>query len=200
MQTRYTSRLCLRTFDDDDAAAFSAYRSDAEIARYQSWTPPYSLEQARQFIAGMKTAEAGAPGTWYQIAIERRDEPGLIGDCVFHVFDDGQAHHPGFAQAEIGFTLAREHQSKGYAKEALQSLLGYLFDEQCLHRVTATCDADNLRSSLLLQRLGFRQEAHYISNIYFKGAWGSEFAYALLRSEWMTRSPTGNPAHSQHKA
>jgi RimJ/RimL family protein N-acetyltransferase len=35
-----------------------------------------------------------------------------------------------------------------------------------------------------LEAVGFRQEAHFVENIFFKGAWGSEFQYALLASEW----------------
>ena len=29
-----------------------------------------------------------------------------------------------------------------------------------------------------------RREAHLVENIWFKGAWGSEFIYALLDREW----------------
>ncbi len=41
-----------------------------------------------------------------------------------------------------------------------------------------------IASYKLLERLGFRREAHLVENIWFKGAWGSEFHYALLEREW----------------
>ena len=43
----------------------------------------------------------------------------LIGDCAAHVRADDPR------QAEIGFTLAAEHQGQGYATEAVRRLLEY---------------------------------------------------------------------------
>jgi RimJ/RimL family protein N-acetyltransferase len=47
-----TDRLVSRRLfpSDADADALTAYRSDPEIARYQSWTPPYPRERAVGFI------------------------------------------------------------------------------------------------------------------------------------------------------
>jgi RimJ/RimL family protein N-acetyltransferase len=35
-----SERLMLRPFQEADIEPFAAYRSDPEIARYQSWEPP----------------------------------------------------------------------------------------------------------------------------------------------------------------
>ena len=32
-----------------------------------------------------------------------------------------------------------------------------------------------------------RREAHFIQNVWYKGAWGDEFLFAVLRSEWADR-------------
>jgi hypothetical protein len=37
-------------------------------------------------------------------------------------------------------------------------------------------------------KLGFRREAHYRQNIFFKGAWGDEYLYALLKSDYSQAS------------
>jgi aminoglycoside 6'-N-acetyltransferase len=173
-----TKRLILRSFRDSDLNAFSAYRSDPAVAKYQGWDAPYSLEAAAAFIQEMKERQPGTTGEWYQIAVELRDGGALIGDCAFHILArDGQ-------QAEIGFTFAAPHQKKGYATEAVARLLEYLFGDLSMRRVSATCDAENLASARLLERIGMRREAHLIENIWFKGAWGSEYTYALLKKEW----------------
>jgi RimJ/RimL family protein N-acetyltransferase len=173
-----TSRLLLRPFQVSDLAAFAAYRSDPEVARYQSWEAPYSLAQAKIYFAELKQAQPGKPGEWFACAIERQSAPGIIGDCAFQIM----AYDP--LQAQIGYTLAREHWKQGYASEAVRGLLDYLFDEYNLHRITATCDVENIASYRLLERVGLRREAQLIENIWFKGGWGSEYVYALLRSEW----------------
>lgn len=178
-----TKRLKMRAFQDRDIYDFVEYRSDPAIAKYQGWDAPYSMEKAIQFIKEMKATRPGIPGKWYQIAIELKEGEGhLIGDCAFRIFaEDAQ-------QAEIGFTLSRMYQGKGYATEAVTRLVDYLFGELRLHRIHATCDVENLASRKLLEKIGMRQEAHFVENIWFKGKWGSEYVYGLLQHEWMRSS------------
>jgi len=102
-----TARLVLRRFRPEDLDALVAYRSDPETARYQSWEVPYRPSQARQFLQELEAIHPDTPGEWFQFAISLRGADGLIGDCGAHV----QAEDP--RQAEIGFTLAPQHQ--GYA-------------------------------------------------------------------------------------
>lgn len=176
--TIQTERLALREFEPEDAERFSTYRSDPEIARFQSWDAPYSLEQAQRFIEELRGQEPGRPGEWHQIAVILRDTAELIGDCAFCVMaEDPQ-------QAEIGFTLAHRFQGRGYATEAVAALLGHLFQDRRLHRVRAICDVDNRRSIALLERLRFRREGHFVSHVQFKGRWASEYWYGMLRDEW----------------
>ncbi|MFO7537497.1 MAG: GNAT family N-acetyltransferase [Chloroflexota bacterium] len=173
-----SKRLILRPFQDADIEAFSAYRSDPDIARYQSWEPPVTLEQATRFVNDMKHARPGVQGEWYQWAVERKAAAGLIGDCAFQIMA------PDPRQAEIGFTFAPAYQGQGFAAEAVSRLLDYLFGDLNLHRVVAITDAENRAAARLLERLGLRHEGTFVENIWFKGAWGSEFSYALLHREW----------------
>jgi len=171
-------RLILRSLCEADLDAFAAYRSDPETARYQGWEAPYSREQAADLVAEMRRAPVGTPGVWHQVGVERRDPPGIIGDVAFQVWAEDAR------QAWIGFTLAPAYRGQGYATEAVRRLLDYLFYDLRLHRVMATCDVENLASACLLERVGMRREAHLIENIWFKGAWGSEYLYAILEREW----------------
>lgn len=177
-----TPRLIIRPFQESDLEAFCAYRSDPLVAQYQGWNAPYSLEYGKTFIDEMSKATPGAPDQWYQIAIQLKPaapaspDP-LIGDVAFHLKSD-------LRQAYIGFSLARPYQGQGYAHEAVTRLLVYLFDELKLHRVIATVDELNAPSIRLIERLGFRCEAHFIENDWFKGRWSSEFWYAMLEKEW----------------
>ena len=172
-----TGRLVLRRFQESDLEAFLAYRNDPEVARYQSWTS-WSREEGEAFLARQRDLEPGTPGEWTQIALERREAPGLIGDCALKV----QAKDP--RQAEIGFSLAPAWQGHGYGTEAVTALVGHLFGTLGLHRVYAVTDAENAPSAALLERAGMRREGHLIENVWFKGAWGSEYLYAVLEREW----------------
>lgn len=172
-----TARLRARPFTDADAQAFAGYRADPDVARYQSWSD-YTLERARELIAGMQEASPGTPGEWYQIALESVADGQLVGDLALKV----DADEP--REAEVGFTLAPDQQGRGYAAEALTALLDWAFPTLGLHRVVAITDALNTPAAALLERVGFRREAHFVDNVFFKGAWGSEFLFAVLDREW----------------
>jgi RimJ/RimL family protein N-acetyltransferase len=173
-----SERLRIRRFKDSDLASFMAYRNDPEVARYQSWDS-CDEQEAGAFIREMESAPAGVPGEWFQFAIEPKETAVLIGDCALRV----DAHEP--YRAEIGFTLARVHQGKGFASEAVSVLLDYAFDTLGLHRVVAIADCRNAPSVALLERVGMRREGHFLENVWFKGGWADEYLYAVLKDEWL---------------
>ena len=176
------ARLVLRPFQDSDLESFLAYRNDPEVAKYQSWSVPYPREIAIQFVELMKMTNPNNHGEWYQVAVELKSTRELIGDVAFcTLISDEQ-------QALMGYSLASPFWHQGYAFEAVSTLLKYLFQDRGLHRVIAECDVDNIASWKLLEKLGFRREAHLVENVYFKGKYGSEFHYALLAREWQKGS------------
>jgi [ribosomal protein S5]-alanine N-acetyltransferase len=69
----------------------------------------------------------------------------------------------------------------------LSGILSFLFNTQNIYLIVEIVDAENIASINLLRSLGFRQEGHFIENIFFKGKWGSEFQYAMLKREWDTQ-------------
>ena len=175
-----TERLVARPFTLDDAEPFAAYRGDPDVARYQSWDD-YTLDDARELVDSLQGEAPGVPGDWFQIALESRAERTLIGDLALHIDEDEPR------VAEVGFTLSPGEQGKGYATEALTGYVEWLFTTYGLHRVYAITDALNAPAAALLERVGFRREAHLIENVFFKGAWGSEFVFGLLDHEWAER-------------
>src|SRR5437764_9726245 len=171
-----SARLRLRHFQDSDLAQFLGYRNDPIVAKYQSWEGISELE-ARSFIQEQKEIQPDIPGKGFQIAIELKAMGICIGDCYFtiNVLDH--------SQAEIGFTLSREYQGYGYATEAVSCFLNYAFLTFDLHRIIAIADCENTASVALLERLNMRREGHFLQNIWFKGKWGDEYLYAILREE-----------------
>ena len=176
-----SERLILRRFTDSNLAPFLAYRNDPEVARYQAWESCTEREAAAM-IEELESLRPGTPGEWFQFAIALKETNALVGDCALKIEQDGW-------QAEVGFTLSREHQGKGYASEAVSRLLDYAFGDLGLHRVVAITDRENEPSFALLERLGMRREGHFVQNAWFKGRWVSEYLYAVLEDEWLRRTP-----------
>lgn len=176
MTTLHTPRLTLRPLTPDDLPAVVAYRNDPEVARYQGWPLPATLET----VAGLVSATPlGSPG-WVQRAVTLR-EGDLLGDVALNTQGP---------QAEVGVTLARPAQGQGYAHEALHALVTYAFGDLYLHRLHASIDPRNVRVAALLTRVGFRHEGTSLQSYWHRGEWTDDARYGLLASEW-TRGGSG---------
>jgi len=171
-----TERLVLRRFAPDDAEAFSAYRSDAEVARLQSWETPFGLDQARAFIAGLGAAHPDSEGQWFQFAVTLSG--GLIGDIGLHAPDGDPA------SVEIGYTFDPAFAGHGYAGEAVAAIVDYSIDRRGKTEVMAWTDTRNTRSAVLLQRLGFVVDPASRHRNLFKGAWCDEDRYVMTAGAW----------------
>lgn len=145
-----TPRLRLRRLQPGDLEAFAAVRGDAELGRYQGWTP-MDRAAALDFITQMQAAPAFAVGDWLQLAIAERDSDQLIGDL-------GVLRHDA-TTAELGFTLSRAAQGRGLAREAVAGVVELLRERLGLRRVRGVTDARNTASARLMQALGWRQVA-----------------------------------------
>ncbi|MCK6541157.1 GNAT family N-acetyltransferase [bacterium] len=175
-----TTRLKIRHLRLSDLPDFHVYRSNPEVVKYQSFDT-MTMEQAEEFIKDNSARHFGKAGEWVQYGIENKETKKIIGDCAIKLDQSD------IRIAEIGITISHLEQKKGFAKEALIGILSFLFDTQKIHRVVEISDAENRASVNLLKSIGFRQEGHFIENIFFKGKWGSEFQFAMLKREWDDR-------------
>lgn len=175
MTTLSTPRLTIRPFMAADLPALVAYRNDPEVARFQGWPLPSTLEQEQWLISD---AALGAEG-WVQRALTLKNGP-LIGDLGLNTQGE---------QAELGITLGRQAWGQGYAQEALAALLDYAFGTLNLHRIHAGIDPRNESVARLLGRVGFRHEGTHIQSYWHRGEWTDDAVYAVLRREWQAGQP-----------
>lgn len=165
-----TPRLEIRPLTPGDLPTVLAYRNDPEVARYQGWDVPATPAQVASLIGN---PDLGTPG-WSQHGIYTTDGL-LLGDVAVHGEDE---------QAEVGITLSRDGQGRGYATEALRAVVDHLFVARGLHRVHAGIDPRNRAVARLLIRCGFRHEGTELRSYLHRGEWTDNALYAVLRSEW----------------
>jgi RimJ/RimL family protein N-acetyltransferase len=170
-------RLVLRLLQPEDVPAFAGYRSEPEVARYQSWDTSYTTEDAERLVAAQQGVDCGDPGPWVQVAAVDRATGVLCGDCAVRVAIDQPR------TAEVGVTFAPAGQGRGLATEALGAVLTRLFEHHDIHRVYAQADDRNVPVHRLLERLGFRSEARLVEADWFKGERTTLRTYATLRRE-----------------
>jgi aminoglycoside 6'-N-acetyltransferase len=142
------------------------------VARYQTWEAPVSLTVATRAVSGFAGEDPDQPG-WFQHAMELKAGPQLIGDIGVNL-------HANRMQAEIGFTVALGFQRRGLGSEGVSAMLRDLFERRGLHRVSAQCDARNIRCVRLLERVGFQLEGRRPQFTWQKDEWIDVLLFGIL--------------------
>jgi len=83
-----------------------------------------------------------------------------------------------------GVSIFREHWRKGYASDAIKTLLRYYFEELGYVKVNAHVYAFNEGSIALHEHLGFIQEGRIRNMIFTKGRHYDEYIYGLTNKEF----------------
>ena len=175
-----THRLLIRPISLDDKNDVFEYRSDSKTNKYQGWIPQ-TIDEVEEFIGKIST-QIDVPGTWFQFVIIEKETEKIIGDLGIHFLDGDNK------QAEFGCTLSKHSQHKGYAMEALVRVIDYLFKELNKHRIIASIDPGNIKSIHLVERIGFRKEAHFVESLWINGTWVDDVIYALIEKDWEKRN------------
>ncbi len=185
-----TDRLRIERLVADDATTLADYRNDERVARWQSWSTPYSLEQALAVIVAMADDRPGQPGHHVNLAL--RTDGALAGDVYVHVL--AEAPHIG----DVGVTLAPWAQGRGLATEAVTAVVDALFADGDVVKAVAYVDPRNEPSLALFDRLGFRREG-YLSRSFrdADGSFADEVLFGLTADVWRHAVPepvvTTNP-------
>lgn len=173
-----TERLLLRPLRADDIDAHWRMFSHPEVIRYL-YEEPLTREAAVEHLGRRLGIEAPDEGVWLNPAVERDGE--FLGEVGLVV--TSRVHR----QCEVGYVFLPEVGGHGYATEAVARMVDLAFERLDAHRVAGRLDARNDRSAALLERLGFRREAHLRENEWVKGEWTDEAVYAVTEDEWRAR-------------
>ena len=178
-----TARLTVRLMRAADAEALAAYRNDPEVAKHQLWDLPYTLERARAAVTADDVDDFAA-GMHENLAIEL--DGTVIGDVYVGLEETGKS-------AEIGFTIDRRFQGRGYATEAAAAVVERLFDEIGVTRVYGELDPVNVASQRTLEAIGLIYEGVTKLSFLWRGEWTDNMSYAATAEEfaaWRNRPRT----------
>ena len=167
---RFTMRLLVRA----DAEALFPTLSDPDHAQFLIQAPFESVEALGDWLCDPD---------WYGrswSAIDRSTGE-LVGRIV--------AVPSGEGTFEIGYGTVKHRHKQGVAVECVRRLLAYLFEEEGIHRAIAGTDPRNVASNRVLEKLGFRREAHYVESCRTHLGWCDEYYWGLLAREWRAAKP-----------
>jgi|tagenome__1003787_1003787.scaffolds.fasta_scaffold20826357_2 uncharacterized protein (DUF952 family)/L-amino acid N-acyltransferase YncA len=138
-----TTRLVLRAADDGDWPAYRRTLVDPDLRAFLGGA--VGDEEADR-----RRAEVGSKGC---LAIVRNNQ--VVGFCLLGFYRTGDF--------ELSFSLLPEHQGKGYAREAVSTLIEWVWAVfSHLPRVVAVTQQANDRAVRLLQELNWVEVDHFV--------------------------------------
>src|SRR5690606_20703450 len=86
-------------------------------------------------------------------------------------------------RGEIGYMVMPQYQGQGFTSEAVGAIVKYGFEGMKLNSVEGIIDPENSASARVLEKNGFRREAHLRENIFYEGKFLDSVIYSKLASD-----------------
>lgn len=169
-----TERLDLKPPTLADANDFFEIRSNPEFMKYIGRHPMTHISEAEEYIQRILDGFKSKTGLSWKICEKRSDK--LIGYIGFWSID--YTHF----RTEIGYGLHQDYHRKGYLTEALNTLTHFTFNQLGIHSVLADADVKNVATIKLLEKCGFKKEAHFKESFYFDGKFLDSAIYCKVKN------------------
>ncbi len=112
----------------------------------------------------------------HEFMIEKKD-----GTRIRHIGDGRDILHDWI---EIGYDIVPSERKKGYATEAIQIMVDYLFLIKNIPRISICTDARNTAAIRAAEKAGFRKEGIVRKGGFTQGKFVDACLLGLLRDEW----------------
>lgn len=182
--TFLTHRLILKPVALQDLLAVHELHSLPETDRFNTLGIPENTDHTKSIIEDWIRASEAEPSPAYTYTISLKDSNTFIGLIAL------KCGNPKFRTAEVWYKLHVDHWRKGYATEALTSIINFGFHQLQLHRIEAGCAVANAGSIRVLEKAGMLKEGRKKKVLPLKSGWSDNFEYALLAEDW-----AGTKAH-----
>jgi len=168
-------RVNLRLAEKEDALLLVQWFNDVKFAGdYQHFPDQISSVQLEKRVIERKNYQH----EWVDFLVEKKDGTSI--EWATHYVSA-----PNFGWIEIGFAIIPSEREKGYATEAIQILVDYLFLTRDIVRIQAVIDAKNVASRRALEKAGFQKEGIIRKALWnAEGKWADGNLYSILREEW----------------
>jgi ribosomal-protein-serine acetyltransferase len=169
--------LRLHSPNDAEMVFASIQQNRVHLDNWLRWsarvqTPDDMRTLIERFNSKYEIHDGFRVGIWYHSS--------FVGELVCHAIN--QESH----KTEIGYWLVESATGKGIVTRVCRDVIGYLFEQEKVHRIEIIAAADNVPSRAVAERLGFtfegiKRESEWVTSRYMDHA-----AYSLLDREWST--------------
>ena len=173
-----STRLLFRDFTPGDYPLFALVFSNEQVMRYAYRSRITDDGEMSACFETILNSNASSERTAYDFAVFSGTQ--FIGIADFHL----QCFTPEHRIAEVGYFLLPEFWGQGYTTEIVNRFLTLLFNDMKLHKVFATCNANNRASERIMVKSGMTKEYTLRQERYKNGKWDDELRYGILREQW----------------
>jgi len=180
-----SERLIFKEFNEEDFDLFSSVFSNEQVMKY-ALLNRYSCKEDllpyfEEVLENNKTINNRKA---YEYAVYLSSNGDFIGFADIEVFNQNNFGGCG----EIGYFLLPEFWGNGFATEIANLLLNICFSNLKLHRVSASCNSNNLQSEKVIKKIGMKKEGELRKTRLKNGNWDNELKYSILVEEWETKN------------
>ncbi|MFQ3191078.1 MAG: ribosomal-protein-alanine N-acetyltransferase [Paraglaciecola sp.] len=178
-----TPRLLLNRLTKDDREPLFSIFSDPKIIEHYDVERFKSINEADRLIEYFDARFYSNTGIRW--AIRNKSSGAFLGTCGFTNWNEFDH------SAVVGYELSNENWGKGYATEAVGTIINFIFAESFrfyVHRVEALILPSNKPSETLIKSLGFRLEGTLRGKCYWNNDFHDMNMYGILRNEQLKKS------------
>lgn len=170
-----SERLLLRQMSPDDFNEVFEIRSNPDLMKYIPRPMLKKKEEALELISTINNKIIENEGINWAITLKPNNK--LLG-YIGH-YKIKWDHF----RSEIGYMILPEAQGKGIVSEAIAMIVQYGFHEMGMHSIEAIIDPENTASAKVLEKNGFKKEAHFREDCFFEGKFYDSVIYSILKSD-----------------
>ncbi len=164
--------LGLRLLNQSDRELFFFIEQDVITNQYIKVPKPEA--EIEVFFTKLQAVWSEEDKDWHGMAVVDVETNKFLGMSFYRYRDK-----PSLI-IEIGWKLHPIAAGRGVATTGARMLIKYLHAKYAVHKFVAHCDADNLASERIMQKLGMQKEGVFKSHFKIGETWRDEFAYGLV--------------------
>ena len=173
-----SERLIYRKFRHEDLSIYLDWCSNLENNKYKEGEPSQGSDIIDWFNTTVNKSDEDEY-TSFHYAVEIKTNKALIGEVFLFNLPDNP---------EVGWDIHRDYWQQGYGTEMGNTIIKFGFEILNLRRIISGCNAKNIGSFRIMEKVGMRREGHFIQaqkgNSALNHEWCDRYQYAILYEEW----------------
>ncbi len=169
LQGKYIS---LRALEPEDLEFLYRIENDSQFWEVSHTQTPFSKFLLKQYLENSHQDIYESKQLRLMI-VDKENEQSL---GMIDLFDFNPQHQ----RAGIGILIDADFQQKGYAGDALNTLVQYCFSVLHLHQLYANITPDNTKSIQLFEKIGFQLTGEKKDWLLVDGAYKNELIFQLI--------------------